>query len=79
MKKHGTKLQDNTRGTKMKNDPREITAKFDSICAETGKKIAKGENCVYYPTSKQVFSKDSKQAEAYRAWRFDVECLGQNY
>ena len=57
-------------------DPREIEAKFDSICAETGKTIKKGEKCIYYPSSRDVFCLDSKQAQEFREMAFDRECLG---
>lgn len=60
------------------NDPRTITAKFDCVCAETGKKISKGEPCVYYPMTKQVFHEDSNQAYEYRMWKADIE-QGANY
>jgi hypothetical protein len=53
-------------------DPRVITAMFDSVCAETGTKISKGAECVYYPTSKSVYSMDSKQATEYRTWKADL-------
>lgn len=61
-----------------KNDPREITAKYDSICAETGKEIKRGDACIYYPTSKQVFTIDSKTAQEYREWKADID-MGYNY
>lgn len=60
------------------NDPREITAKFDSVCAETGIKIKKGDRCIYYPSSKEVFCIDSKQAQEFREVQFDY-ALGYNY
>ena len=63
----------------MKNDPREIIAKFDSVCAETGRQIKKGDKCIYYPSSKEVFHLDSKQAKEFYEWKFDIEILNQNY
>jgi len=63
----------------MTNDPRIITARFNSKCAETGNQINKGDECVYYPTSKQVFCMDSKQAADFRSWSFDVNMLGCDY
>lgn len=51
--------------------PREIVARFDSTCKETGKPIKKGEKCLYYPDDKAVYSLDSKQAEAYRTDQFN--------
>lgn len=59
-------------------DPRQITAKFASVCAETGKPIKKGEQCIYYPSTKQVFCLDSKQAANYFAWRQDI-AMGNDY
>ena len=60
------------------NDPKTITAKYDSTCAETGKTIKKGETCVYYPTSKDVFHNDSEQAQEYREYMADLD-NGYNY
>ena len=54
------------------NDPYEIKAKFASRCAETGKEIKKGDSCIYYPSAKQVFHHDSKQAYEYRFWLWDI-------
>lgn len=51
--------------------PREITARFNSTCKETGKPIKKGDRCLYYPDDKTVYSLDSKQAEAYRIDQFN--------
>ena len=59
-------------------DPREITAMFDSICEETGKKIPKGAKCIYYPTSKKVYSLDSKQTSEFYSWKNDITC-GYDY
>lgn len=64
---------------KYQMDPRQITAKFDCFCAETGKRIKKGERCIYYPTAKKVYSLDSNQAEEFRNWSFDVSVLGYDY
>jgi hypothetical protein len=60
------------------NDPREIRAKYDCICAETGKPIKTGEICVYYPSSKSVYHVDSKQAYEFRNWKADID-NGYNY
>lgn len=60
------------------NDPRTIIARFDSICAETGKAIKKGETCIYYPTSKDVFHVDSEQAQEYREYMADLDA-GYDY
>lgn len=62
----------------MTQDPREITARFDSKCAETGKAIKKGDTCVYYPSSRKVYHVDSDQAYQYRQWRADL-AMGFDY
>jgi len=49
-----------------KNDPREIRAKYNSKCKETGKEIKQGDWCVYYPSDKSIFHIDSKQAYEFR-------------
>jgi hypothetical protein len=59
-------------------DPREITARFDSVCAETGKPIKRGDTCIYYPIAKQVFHVDSETANKYRGWKQDL-AMGYDY
>lgn len=59
--------------------PYTTKAKFESLCAETGKTIKKGDECIYYPSSKKVFHPNSKQASEFRAWSFDCDMLGHNY
>jgi len=59
----------------MKNDPRIITARFNSVCAETGRAILTGDPCVYYPIGKKVYCWDSKQAQEFRDFQFDTNCL----
>lgn len=34
----------------MKNDPREITARFTSTCDESGERINKGDAIIYWPS-----------------------------
>jgi hypothetical protein len=60
------------------NDPRVIRARFNTLCAETGKPIKKGQECVYYPSSKQCFSLNSKQAQEFREYMSDLD-MGYNY
>lgn len=60
-------------------DPYILTARFASVCKETGKAIAKGEECLYYPNDKTVYCLDSKQASDFRSWQFDVNMLGCDY
>ena len=62
----------------MKNDPRVIQARFESKCAETGKVIKKGEECIYYPLARKVFCVDSKTAQDYRECKADWD-QGFNY
>lgn len=62
-----------------KNDPREIKAKFDCLCAESGAKINKGQKCIFYPLERKVFSLESKQAENFYSWLYDVNILNNNY
>lgn len=64
--------------SRYKNDPREITSKFDCVCAETGKPIKKGEPCIYYPKNKSVYHPNSKQAQTYREWQADL-VIGNDY
>ncbi len=52
-------------------DPREIKSKFDCKCSETGKRISKGDVCVYYPVSKSVFHVSSVQAYDFYNWLAD--------
>lgn len=59
-------------------DPREIESRFDSVCAETGRPIRKGEKCIFYPKGKKVYHMESKQAQAFREWQDDL-ALGHNY
>lgn len=62
----------------MKNDPYFTKARFDSVCAETSKKIKRGEEIAYYPLTKKVFCVDSKQANELRGFLFSsgwgMEC-----
>ena len=61
------------------NDPKEIKARFTGRCSETGKKIMRGESCIYYPSTKQILHLDSKQAYEFKLWWEDVNILGGNY
>ena len=60
------------------NDPRIIIAKFESKCAETGITIKAGEKCIYYPSSKSVYTLDSNQAKEFREYMADLD-MGANY
>jgi hypothetical protein len=37
------------------NDPREMTARFPSTCAESGKVIRKGDSILYWPSSRSAY------------------------
>lgn len=56
-------------------DPKVITARYNSKCAQTGRTIEKGTKCVYYPVHKQVFHVESPQAVEFRKWKQDVSLL----
>jgi hypothetical protein len=44
--------------------PRIVTSKKESVCAETGKVIGKGQQCWFDPATKHVYhSKSAKGAE----------------
>jgi hypothetical protein len=59
------------------NDPREIRAKFASICPETGKQINKGDRIVYFPRERKAFHVDSKSAQDWLSQAAaDYLCLG---
>ena len=59
-------------------DPRMITVKYDTKCAETGKPLKKGEQTLYYPKGKALYHPDSEQAADYRRWQADL-AMGGNY
>ena len=60
-------------------DPREIVARFNSKCAETGQEIKRGDSCIYYPKSGEVFHLHSVQAQEYYAMKFDVTYLNNEW
>jgi hypothetical protein len=39
----------------MKNDPKQMAARFPSTCAESGKPIPKGAKILYWPSSKSAY------------------------
>jgi len=55
----------------MKNDPYFTTARFNSICPETGKEIKKGDEIAYYPRDRKAFHKSSKSADNVRNLEFN--------
>ena len=56
------------------NDPRFITARFNSTCPETGKEIRKGDECAYYPCCRTAYHLDSEAAQEVRALQFSAAC-----
>ena len=54
----------------MRNDPYFTRARFPSLCAETGRKIEKGDEIAYYPRARKVYHADSKQAAELRGQQF---------
>lgn len=59
------------------SQPRIIESKFQCTCAETGKTIAKGQKCLYYPATKQVYTLDSDQAYQWRNEKMDEDVLSK--
>lgn len=51
-------------------DPYITTARFNSVCPETGKTIRKGDPIAYYPRDKKAYHKDSQSANDVRAIEF---------
>ena len=39
----------------MKNDPKQMTSRFPSTCAESGKAIPKGAQIIYWPSSRSAY------------------------
>lgn len=62
----------------MKNDPKIMMAKYSGICAETGKKISKGDTIAFYPLEKKVFCQDSKQYKTALDFITDRDYLNFN-
>ncbi len=56
------------------NEPRVIEAKYESICAETGDKILRGESCLYYPAMRKVYSLASNTYARYCGEIHDMRC-----
>ncbi len=57
-----------------------ITAKFSSICCETGRTIKKGERCFWDATHKTVFSSTSERyiTNDEREARSTADCVQAN-
>ena len=52
------------------NPPRFIIARHDSVCPQTGKKIARGEECAWYPSARVAYHVSSKAADELRGMNF---------
>lgn len=50
--------------------PRELKARFSSICPETGLRIAEGDSCVYFPAQRKAYHSNSKTADQFRSQQF---------
>jgi hypothetical protein len=59
--------------------PRYMTAKYPGTCAETGKPIAKGARCLYYPRDRKIYAEDSNQAREWNSCEFDRVYLATEY
>jgi hypothetical protein len=62
---------------KTNSGPRWIKAKYAGVCAETGKPIRVGDECLY--ASGKVYSAGSKTAQDWRSAEFDRVYLGFEY
>lgn len=49
---------------------REINAKYDGVCAETGRPIHKGDRCLYDPRHREVYNVLSETYRQFREQRF---------
>lgn len=54
----------------MRNDTYFLKARFSSVCPETGKTIAKGDECAYFPRERKAYHSESKAAEQVRELKF---------
>lgn len=57
--------------TRYTNDPRRITAKFVSRCSKCDKRLVKGEDIYYWPSSREVFCTKCGEAD-YRRFLSDA-------
>lgn len=44
-----------THNKHMKNDPKKMTSRFQSTCAESGKSIPKGAEIIYWPSNRAAY------------------------
>lgn len=64
---------------KRDNSPYMTTAKFASVCQETGKSIRKGDDILYYPRTKAVFCASSKEVQGFRETEMDRVMSGLDF
>jgi hypothetical protein len=57
-------------------EPKIITLKYPAVCKETGKRLNRGEQALYYPQDKSFFCLDSKQAQEWREMKADDQMGG---
>ena len=50
-------------------NPRMISTKFDSVCAETGTVLPKGTECLYFPCYGKVFAISSEYARVFQLFK----------
>ena len=54
-------------------NPRMISTKFDSVCAETGTALPKGTQCLYFPCYGKVFALKSEYARVFQLFKDKFE------
>jgi hypothetical protein len=47
-----------------------MTARFNSVCPETGETIRKGDTCAYYPAERKAYHFNSRAAVQVRELEF---------
>jgi len=66
------------RNSNYNRDPRIIQARFETKCDQTGELIRKGQDCVWYPVGKKIYSMTSDQALEFMNWQADL-AMGFDY
>ena len=58
-----------------KNDPRMITAKFNSVCSKCGCSLKKGTDIYYWPSYRKVYCESCGEADyrQFLSWAADEE------
>lgn len=60
-------------------DPYFTTARFDSVCPQTGKPLKKGDTIAYFPRERKAYHKDSEAADTIHRLHAAVGLLDENY